>query len=135
MAIAGETIVPEAGWASHAFAAKLDAAGSHSVYYRTLGIGAARGIPADEGYTYVTGTIADGLEPVGALQPIPRDGSDAFVAKLDPSGRSVYTTYLGGSDFDGGTATAIGTDGNCVIAGITASADFPTVNPLQGRFS
>ncbi|MGB2713136.1 MAG: SBBP repeat-containing protein, partial [Vicinamibacterales bacterium] len=132
VAIAGETIVPEAGWASHAFAAKLDAAGSHSVYYRTFGVGAGRGIAADGGYTYVTGTIAYGLEPVGALQPFPRGGNEAFVAKLDPSGRSVYATYLGGSDFDSGTAIAIGPDGSSVIAGITASADFPTVNPLQG---
>jgi uncharacterized repeat protein (TIGR01451 family) len=132
VAIAGETIVPEAGYASHAFAAKLDAAGSHSVYYRTFGVGAGRGIAADGSHTYVTGTIAYGLDPVGALQPFPRGGGEAFVAKLDPSGRSVYATYLGGSDFDGGTAIAIGPDGSCVIAGITASADFPTVNPLQG---
>jgi uncharacterized repeat protein (TIGR01451 family) len=132
VAIAGETVVPEAGFSNHAFVLKLSGTGSHVVYYRTLGVGAARGIAVDGTFTYVTGTVVEGLEPVGALQPLPRGWGEAFVAKLDPGGRSVYATYLGGSDIDGGTAIAIGPDGSCIIAGITASTDFPTVNPLQG---
>ena len=131
VAIAGETTVPEAGWTNHAFVLKLGT-GSHVDYYRTFGVGSARGIAVDGSHTCVTGTIAYGLEPVGALQPVPRGGDEAFVAKLDPSGRSVYATYLGGTGFDGGTAIAIDSDGTCVLAGITTSADFPTVSPLQG---
>ena len=130
VAITGETTVPEAGYSSHAFVLRLSDTGTH-VYSRTFGIGAGRGIAVDGLYTCVTGSIVQGLEPVGALQSEPRGGGEAFVAKLDSTGQSVYATYLGGTGFDGGTAIAIGPDGSCVIAGITASADFPTVNPLQ----
>ena len=59
--------------------------------------------------------------------------ADAFVTKLNASGQLVYSTYLGGSSFDGATGIAVDAGGAASVAGVTASFDFPTVNPIQGN--
>jgi len=57
---------------------------------------------------------------------------DAFVTKLDPTGqRFVYSTYLGGTGWDGANSIAIDAGGRAYIAGRTSSGDFPVVNPIQ----
>ena len=47
------------------------------------------------------------------------------------SGNTVYCSYLGGSGYNRGSAIAVDSTGNIVVVGVTNSADFPTVNPLQ----
>jgi len=42
-----------------------------------------------------------------------------------------YSTYLGGSNIDGGNAIAVAQDRTAFIAGGTFSTDFPTAHPLQ----
>src|SRR5260370_3452189 len=44
-----------------------------------------------------------------------------------------YSTYLGGSEIDGGNAIAVAQDGTAFIAGGTFSTDFPTKHPLQAN--
>jgi uncharacterized protein (TIGR03437 family) len=51
--------------------------------------------------------------------------SDAFVAKIDVSGKLVYATYLGGSGTDIAKAIAVDMQGNAYVAGVTGSANFP----------
>jgi Beta-propeller repeat len=43
----------------------------------------------------------------------------------------VYSTYLGGSDYDVGQGIAVNSAGNAYVIGYTASTDFPTMNPMQ----
>jgi uncharacterized protein (TIGR03437 family) len=51
--------------------------------------------------------------------------SDAFVTKIDPTGKIVYSTYLGGSSTDVAKAIAVDAQGNVYVAGTTNSPDFP----------
>jgi hypothetical protein len=43
-----------------------------------------------------------------------------------------YSTYLGGSDYDNAFVLAVDAAGEAYVAGRTASANFPTLNPVQG---
>jgi len=56
---------------------------------------------------------------------------DAFAAKLDSAGNTVWATLLGGSNVDSGQSIAVDGKGNVYIAGTTSSTDFPLVNPVQ----
>ena len=58
--------------------------------------------------------------------------ADAFVSKYNPAGSAlVYSTFLGGSDIDQGTAIAVDGQGAAYVAGNTNSSNFPTVGPVQ----
>lgn len=52
---------------------------------------------------------------------------------IDPT--LVYSTYLGGADYDIGRDIEVDSSGNAYIVGETASADFPLQNPYQGNYS
>src|SRR5205807_2241996 len=87
-----------------AFIAKLDASGTALLYSTYLGGSNGNwgnGIAVDAaGNAYVTGlTGSTDFPTVNAVQPAFGGGSsDAFVAKLDPTGSAlVYSTYLGGN--------------------------------------
>jgi hypothetical protein len=56
---------------------------------------------------------------------------DVFVAKFNPAGGLLYSTYLGGDGQDSGTGIAVDVQGNAYITGFTTSANFPTRNALQ----
>jgi hypothetical protein len=121
-----------------AFVSKLNPTGSALVYSTYLGgsnsdFGSTIAVDS-AGSAYVTGyTGSTNFPTANPLQPTYGGGSsDAFVAKLSPSGSSmVYSTYLGGSELDGGNGIAVDGSGNAYLAGITSSTDFPTMNPLQ----
>ncbi|MBW7898346.1 MAG: SBBP repeat-containing protein [Candidatus Brocadia sapporoensis] len=61
---------------------------------------------------------------------------DAFVTKIDASGASLsYSTYLGGSYYDGGYSIAVDSTGNAYVTGRTYSTDFPTKNAIDGSLN
>ena len=121
-----------------AFIAKLDASGTALLYSTYLGGSNGNwgnGIAVDAaGNAYVTGlTGSTDFPTVNAVQPAFGGGSsDAFVAKLDPTGSALlYSTYLGGNTYDRANGIAVDSAGNAYVTGDTYSADFPTANPLQ----
>lgn len=122
---------------NEAFVTKINPAGSSLVFSTYLG-----GSNNDDGFdiavdatgsVYVVGATSSNNFPVaGALQPTLKGSSDAFVTKFAPSGMSlVYSTYLGGTDVEGGLSLALDSSNNAYVVGTTSSTDFPTLNPLQ----
>ena len=125
-----------------AFVSKVNAAGDALVYSTYLG-----GANADKGFGIALGpdgsvtiagdTFSTDFPTSSALQAASTSAvsSDAFVARLSAGGDSVvYATTLGGSESDHGSAVAVDSAGNAYVAGLTASSDFPTKDPIQGSF-
>ena len=124
-------------FSSEAFVTKINPAGSALVYSTYLGGGSiddAFDIAVDAmGSAYVVGMTASFNFPVAAaFQPILSGPSDAFVTKFAPNGQTLlYSTYLGGSNAENGFGLALDASKNVYVVGSTASANFPTLNPLQ----
>jgi len=87
------------------------------------------------GHTFSTTfpVTSDALEPSClscSVHKLQDSGSDGFLSILDPSASGVdqlvYSTYLGGSNFDGVNALALGPSGQVAIVGHSGSPDFPT---------
>lgn len=60
---------------------------------------------------------------------------DAFIAKFSSSGSLLWSTYLGGNDYDHCRGVAVANDGSCYITGSTESSDFPTKNAYDSSFN
>jgi len=101
---------------------------TYSTYLGGSGGDVAHGIAVDSsGNAYVTGVTGSTNFPVkSAAQTSGGVGGDAFVSKLNATGSGLaYSTYLGGSGSDSGSAIAIDSSGNAYIVGSTSSSDFP----------
>jgi len=132
---------PASGGGDDAFIAKLDPAGSGLIYSTYLGgsfMDEARSIAVDAaGNAYVTGDTASLNFPTKNPFQVALGGTtDAFLAKLDPSGSAlVYSTYLGGGGFDQGNGIAVDASGNAYVTGQTSSTNFPTKSAFQGTLN
>ena len=123
-----------------AFVAKFDADAAVLVYSTYLGGNGddeAMAIAVDAfGNATVTGwtTSVDFPATPGAFDGVLNGTSDAFVARLDPTGGSlVFATLLGGDGQDQASALTVDASGNPYLGGVTGSADFPaTPGALQG---
>jgi len=121
-----------------AFVAKIGAPGGALIYSTYLGGSGndeGNGIAVDKsGAVYITGDTASTDFPLlGAYQSTYGGGaSDAFVTRLAGSGQTLlYSTYLGGSGADIGSAIAIDPTGNAYITGNTTSTNYPTSDAFQ----
>lgn len=128
-----------------ALIAKMNATGSALVWVTYLGgtsNDCATSIAVDStGNAYVTGYTDSTDFPILPTKTSVAQGTfgggggnnsfhmlgDAFVAKFDPSGKLLWSTYLGGSLDDGGAAIAVDASGNVYVAGATVSPNFPGV--------
>ena len=128
-----------------AFVAKMNGSGTALAWVTYLG-GANRDLATSiavdsSGNSYVTGATDSSDFPIYPSKSSVVQGTfgggggnnsfytigDAFVAKFDPTGKLVWSTYLGGSGDDGGTAIALDSSGNVYVAGATVSSNFPGV--------
>jgi hypothetical protein len=84
------------------------------------------------GQPYVTGFTASQDFPVQRpLQNTNAGALDAFAVKFNNSLSAVFGTYLGGSGSESGNAIAVDLETSMVVAGQTASGDFPVLGNLQ----
>ncbi len=121
------------------FVTRLSAAGSALVWSTYLGgssaeFGYGLGVDPATGAALVTGwTTSSNFPTANALQPAHGGDVDVFVTRLSAAGSAlVWSTYLGGADFDAGFALAVDpASGDALLTGQTASSNFPTANPLQ----
>ncbi|MGY5863722.1 MAG: hypothetical protein RTV41_03910 [Candidatus Thorarchaeota archaeon] len=72
------------------------------------------------------GTNSDNLTILNPIQDELNGTSDAFVAKFNPSGSLLFSTYFGGSGFDRIEDVIVDSTGNYLIVGPTGSSDFIT---------
>lgn len=148
------------GGSQDAFLTKLNASGNALVYSTFLGGNAnttyagatgeyGYGVAVDSnGSAYVAGwTASTNFPTVNPFQanrsaaPASCDAatdvnkcarSEAFVAKFSASGTSlIYSTYLGGTEYDEAYAIAIDGSGSAYVTGTSTSANFPTASPKQ----
>lgn len=119
------------------FAAKINAAGNELVYVTFLsGSEDEEGnhITVDAaGNAYLTGETWSSDFPTtpGAFQGVFGGREDAWAAKLDPTGRLVFSTYLGGIDADEAYDVAVDSTGHVYVIGETYSLNFPMFNAMQ----
>ncbi|KAF0192362.1 MAG: hypothetical protein FD165_987 [Gammaproteobacteria bacterium] len=125
------------GGAKDGFVSKFSSTGvlTYSTFLGGAGDDSVTGVAVDgSGNAYVTGATFSGDFPktAGAYQEFPAGAGDAFVTKLGSAGSSlVYSTYLGGINFDRSYAITVDGSGNAYVTGATISLDFPTLNPAQ----
>lgn len=100
--------------------------------------GSAVAIDPTTGRVVVTGQTFSTTFPTttGAYRRAYAGSGDAFVTALDPLATSslFFSTYLGATGIDAGTAVAVDSTGNAHVTGSTRSADFPTVDAVQSTF-
>jgi len=79
------------------------------------------------GFSYVTGfTDSPGFPMANPYDSFFNSGFDIFVSKFDPPGGVLmYSTFLGGSMDDIGTAIECDSNGNAYVTGYTWSTNFP----------
>jgi photosystem II stability/assembly factor-like uncharacterized protein len=125
-----------------AFVTKLNPSGTALVYSTYLGghvEDQATAIAVDaSGNAYVGGSTRSSNFPTrNAVQSQFRGGTclsgdaaffchDAFIAKFDPAGALVYSTFVGGNGEDHITGLAVDASANVYATGMTTSSDFPT---------
>jgi len=120
------------------FLAKLNASGSALVYSTYLGGSDSDGDPMialdPRGHLFFEAwTFSTDIPTANPFQAESAGASDIWAGKLNAAGNAlIYSTYLGGSDFDiCGSDIVVDPAGNNYLNGVACSTDFPTHNPIQ----
>jgi hypothetical protein len=143
----GQRVGFQIGTYDRALPLVIDPVLAYSTYFGGTGNDEGRGIAVDpQGNVYVTGITDSSDFPQingGGLQKSFQGiGTDAYVVKLDPTGRPVYFTYLGGSSMPGGplgtlspedfaNAIAVDAAGEVYLAGETDQSTLNLPFPLK----
>jgi hypothetical protein len=115
---------------------KLDASGGGFIFSTYLGgsdyeIDPGVAVTA-AGDAFVTGVTRSNDFPLAdAFRSTVSGVTDGFVTRFRPDGQLEYSTLLGGSAIDWPMRVAVDSTGSAVIAGVTASVDFPVQDAFQ----
>ena len=106
------------GGSSHEIGAGIQVDANGNAY--VVGTTQSPNFPTTPGAFRRTGAVSNSLE--------------VFVSKLNPAGTAlVYSTFIGGSNFDWGRGIAIDAAGNAYVTGQTKSSNFPTTGGAFDR--
>jgi hypothetical protein len=114
-------------------AAQQASALAYSSYLGGASDDIAKAVAVDsQGNMYVAGTTYSDPFPGTAGE---RHDTNAFVAKLDPTGtRLIYSNLVGGSDDEEGLALAVDSQGHAWLTGYTQSGDLPLKRALNSSY-
>jgi hypothetical protein len=120
------------------FVTEFDPTGTRIVFSTYLG-GTGVDTPAQillnaAGNIFLVGSTTSSNFPTtsGVFQPNYGGIQDAFLTEMKGDGTGlVFSTYIGGSAADFGTAMTLDPAGDVYVVGSTQSTDFLTMNPLQ----
>ena len=127
-----------------AFVLKLDGDTREMIYSVLIGgVSVASDAVTDlvvdgAGTAFITDHTFDFSFPTTENAPQPRGagGQDIFIAKFDPDGQLLLSTFWGGELSDFGGPIALDKSGNVYLAGSTVSTSFPTTpDAFQGSFA
>jgi uncharacterized repeat protein (TIGR01451 family) len=134
------------GGAYDAFLAVIDTtlSGAPSLIYSTYLGGTGQDLGYDVAYVgnrqvVLVGEADPGFPVVNALDATHNGGSsDVFVARFDTAATGaaslLYSTYIGGSDYDFPWDVAVDPAGAVHVVGETRSTNFPTLDPIRTNF-
>ena len=110
----------------------------YSSYLGASGADVGEGVAVGpEGNMFIIGeTTSPDLFPPNGYRLIPYLSNDVWIAKISVDGLSyVFSTYLGGSGDDFGSAIAVDGSNTVFVAGSTDSPDFPAKNAHKSYYS
>ncbi len=126
---------------SEAFVAKLNATGSGLLFSSYLGGDGQdyiRDMAIDDyNHIYLTGDTysSTNFPLVNAINDTLSGPKDYFVSKVNAAGDGlIFSTYLGGNNYDNPTALAVDVYNQTYICGTTTSDDYPVVNAYDSIF-
>jgi len=132
---------PVSGGGQDAFVARFNSDANNLVFSTYLGGSGGTAVLPEQGLAiavdtfgnnYVTGVTSSQNFPLTLpYQNVNKGGLDAFFAKHDNGGVRIYSSYLGGSGSDIGTAITADINRRIYVAGYTSSVNFPTLLPAQ----
>ena len=121
----------------HSLPLTIDPVLDYSTFLGDASISTAHIATDTAGNTYITSLVFDPTYPTtpGSFQPTCASCSgkpDVVITKLSADGSGqVYSTFLGGTDYDEPFGIAVDSNGNAIVVGRTQSADFPVKNPAS----
>jgi hypothetical protein len=130
------------GGGTDGFAVKFDTSGVRQ--WATYIGGSAKDIGAGIASNAVGGVLVTGFTSstntsfamsTNTYQANNAGGEDVFVIKLSGAGARVWSTYYGGTGNDDGEGISFDPFGSIIVAGHTASNNFPTLLPYQGTYA
>ena len=136
-----------AGYPTDVFISELDPSGSNLVYSTYFGGNSGDGATSLSldasnnvyltGFTYSTNfpTTPNAIQPHLACPNSLFYNANAFVTEIGGSGTNlIYSSYLGGTNYDIGEGIAVDNSNYVYVTGFTASTNFPATNAIQQQY-
>ncbi len=116
--------------ATYVFKASASRYLHYSTYFGGTDVDMAEDLAVStNGVMYIVGSTAGSLPTFNAYDSsfngLP---TDAFLAAFAGNGSLLFSTYIGGDDEDHAYSVALDSDGTIVVAGLTASSNFPVTS-------